>query len=233
MNRSFATTICSAAALSIAVLCSTAAIAQQKTEKECRDEWRSQKAAMQAAGTTEKAYVEKCHTTAGAAPAAEPSKPVAAAPTGDKKTVKACEDEWRAQKAAMQQAGKTEKAYVAECRGGAATAQPTAAPAPTAVTPAPAPAPAAAARPAPPPTTAAKPAAAPASGTPSGAGQFATEAQAKAQCPTDTVVWVNLNSDIYHYNGTKDYGTTKKGAYMCERNTAAAGFRASKAEKHP
>jgi hypothetical protein len=33
------------------------------------------------------------------------------------KTVKACQKEWQADKAAMQAAGKTEKAYVAACRG--------------------------------------------------------------------------------------------------------------------
>jgi len=33
------------------------------------------------------------------------------------KTVKACQQEWQADKVAMQAAGKTEKAYVAECRG--------------------------------------------------------------------------------------------------------------------
>jgi hypothetical protein len=38
------------------------------------------------------------------------------------KTVKACTKEWQADKAAMQAAGKTEKAYVAECRGKSAEA---------------------------------------------------------------------------------------------------------------
>jgi hypothetical protein len=38
------------------------------------------------------------------------------------KTVKACTKEWQADKAAMQAAGKTEKAYVAECRTAAAPA---------------------------------------------------------------------------------------------------------------
>ena len=52
------------------------------------------------------------------------------------KTVKACQDEWRANKAANQANGVTEKAYVAQCRGGAAPAQTTAAPA---APPAPAP----------------------------------------------------------------------------------------------
>jgi hypothetical protein len=46
------------------------------------------------------------------------------------KTIKACQKEWQADKAAMQAAGKTEKAYVAECRGTAASAsaKPAAAP---------------------------------------------------------------------------------------------------------
>jgi hypothetical protein len=213
---------------------STAAIAQQKTVKACQDEWRANKAAMQAAGTTLKAYVEKCRAGTAASTPATTSAPAssASAPTSQK-TVKACREEWRGQKTAMQAAGKTEKAYVEECRGGTASARPAsapaAAPAPTATAPAqPAPS---AARPA--PSVAAAPAKTPATGTPSGAGQFATEAQAKSQCPADTVVWVNLNSKIYHFNGSKDYGNTKEGAYMCERNTASAGFRAAKNEKHP
>ena len=41
------------------------------------------------------------------------------------KTVKACQKEWQADKAAMQAAGKTEKAYVAECRGSPQAAAPT------------------------------------------------------------------------------------------------------------
>jgi hypothetical protein len=46
-------------------------------------------------------------------------------------------------------------------------------------------------------------------------------------------VWVNLHSKIYHYAGHKTYGKTKTGAYMCERDTAAQGMRASKNEKPP
>ena len=49
----------------------------------------------------------------------------AAAAPAAAKTVKACQQEWRADKTAMQAAGKTEKAYVAECRtAAAATAAP-------------------------------------------------------------------------------------------------------------
>jgi hypothetical protein len=92
------------------------------------------------------------------------------------------------------------------------------APAPAA-TPAPAPAAAPAQTYQPKPQTAARA---------TGAGQFSTEAEAKARCPTDTVVWVNTKSHIYHYAGTRNYGTTKQGAYMCEADANAAGDRASK-----
>jgi hypothetical protein len=63
------------------------------------------------------------------------------------------------------------------------------------------------------------------------ARQFATEAEAKSHCPGDTIVWVNTNSKIYHYAGTPAFGTTKRGAYVCEKETSAAGFRAAKNEK--
>src|SRR5262249_56100556 len=65
------------------------------------------------------------------------------------------------------------------------------------------------------------------------AGQHATEAEAKASCPGDTVVWVNLNSKIYHYSSGKTYGHTKSGTYMCERDTALAGYRRPRNDKHP
>ena len=157
------------------------------------------------------------------------------------KTAKECREEWRANKAANQASGVTEKAYVAQCRSGAEPAQPTAAPvpapapAPTAAPAAPAPAPTVAAppaRPAPPAATAVRPAPSTPTG-PVGANQFSTEAQAKARCLSDTVVWANLKSKVYHFSGTKDYGTTKHGAYMCERDTAASGMRAAKNETHP
>jgi hypothetical protein len=130
------------------------------------------------------------------------------------KSAAACRAEWRANKAANQAAGKTEKAYVAECRSGAAPA----------IKPAPAP-------------RAAAPAAqpAPTRGVPRSmaADEFSSEAQAKARCPGDTVVWANTASKIYHFSGHRSYGNTKVGAYMCEKDTAAAGIRAAKNEKHP
>lgn len=214
------------------VLVSPPSFAQQKTVKACQSEWRAHKAAYQAADITEKAYVEKCR--AGVAvqlpkgattPATAPAKKAASSPArGKQRTVKACEAEWRVNKAAYQAAGITEKAYVEKCRAGVAT------PVPSAAKPATTPAPSQAK----PTTTAPRThAGTPGAGSPAGPRQYATEAQAKARCPTDTVVWVNLESKIYHFSGYKAYGHTKSGAYMCERDTTAAGFRAAKNEKHP
>jgi hypothetical protein len=155
---------------------------------------------------------------------------LSSAAMSQQKTAKECREEWRANKAANQANGVTEKAYVAGCRGGTAPAQTTTAPTPP---PAPPPAPTAApARPVPPPTSTARPAST-TQPNPVGANEFSNEAQAKAHCPSDTVVWVNLTSKVYHFSGTKNYGNTKHGAYMCERDTAAAGMRAAKNETHP
>ena len=78
------------------------------------------------------------------------------------------------------------------------------------------------------PSTSAAPAA-----TGSAGNQFSAEAQAKAHCPSDTVVWMNLSSKVYHFSGYKDYGKTKRGAYACEKDATTQGFRAAKTEKHP
>jgi hypothetical protein len=154
------------------------------------------------------------------------------------KTVKECQAEWQANKANNQAKGVTEKAYVDQCRSGGAAAAPAATPAAAKPAPAPAaPAPTTAASPAKPAATpASAPAAKPARTTATaaaGANEFAAEAQAKARCPADTVVWANLKSKIYHFSGNKDYGTTKEGAYMCEKDALGQGVRAAKNEKHP
>jgi hypothetical protein len=144
-------------------------------------------------------------------------------------TVKACRAEWQAHKADNQAKGVTEKAFIDQCRG-AEAAKPAAAPAGAKPVPTVA-APAEAAKPATPPPLA-KPA--PSAATvPAGPNQFALEALAKAHCPADTIVWVNLKSKIYHFSSHKDYGTTKDGAYMCERDATGQGVRAAKNEKRP
>jgi hypothetical protein len=147
------------------------------------------------------------------------------------KTAKACREEWRANKAALQASGKSEKTYVAECRAGAAPApQPSSSSTPTS-SPSTAPA-TPPAIPATAPRRARTPSSTPGSATPS-PGQFASEAEAKAKCPSDTIVWVNLASKVYHYSGTRSYGKTKRGAYMCEGDTAGQGMRPSKTERRP
>jgi|RhiMethySRZTD1v2_1073278.scaffolds.fasta_scaffold433527_2 hypothetical protein len=68
---------------------------------------------------------------------------------------------------------------------------------------------------------------------PTGEGQYTTEAQARVHCPRDTVVWANTHSNIYHFAGTRNYGTTVAGAYMCEQDSISEGMRAAKNETHP
>jgi len=215
---------------------------------------------MQARGVTEKSYVDQCKggtTPTVAIPEAKPSVALPAPKqergSASGKTAKDCTAEWRADKAGMQARGVTEKAYVEQCKAGGVAPTATAPegkPTAPAAAPAPAPAskqaapatPAAPAQPAqkPAPTTTAAPVPTPTQqpsaakgGATLEAGQFADEASAKTRCSADTVVWVNLPSKVYHFAGTKSYGATKRGAYMCEKEAIAAENRASKTEKHP
>src|SRR5271165_3269415 len=98
MRKSLAALTCMV--LAGALVLSSPAWAQQKTVKACQEEWRADKAANQAKGITEKAYVAECRASGVIAqpitPAARPASPQIA--TGQK-TVKACQEEWRANKA--------------------------------------------------------------------------------------------------------------------------------------
>lgn len=139
----------------------------------------------------------------------------AATSAAQEKTARQCAEEWRANKAENQAKKITERAYVAQCHGAAAALR----------------------SPSQPParTTNAAPAAPSRATTgtaPTGANQFTSAAQAKAHCGSDAVVWANGKTKIYHSSGTKSYGNTKQGAYMCERDAMAAGDRAAKNEKH-
>ena len=174
----------------------------------------------------------------------------AGAASAQQKTVKQCDAEWQANKASIQASGKTKKDYVAACRqgGGNAAAQPsgrasTSAAARTETTPKVSPraggtaeqAPAARARSGANATarTDTTPRAAPRESANAAAAQFSTMLAAKTHCPADTVVWANTDSKIYHYSDSARYGKTKDGAYVCEKDTASAGFRAAKNEKRP
>lgn len=66
-----------------------------------------------------------------------------------------------------------------------------------------------------------------------GSGGFASAQEAQYKCPGATVVWVNQHSHIYHFPGTRDYGNTKRGEFMCEAEAQASGNRAAKNERHP
>lgn len=54
---------------------------------------------------------------------------------------------------------------------------------------------------------------------------FTTEAAAQQHCPSDTVVWLNTRSGIYHEKGMRWYGRTRQGAYVCKAEADAAGDR--------
>ena len=207
-----------------------------KTQRACAAEWTANKASLEASGKTRKDFITECRagteTTAAATPSTGMTPRMARA--AGKKTVKACEAEWKANKLAIQASGKKKTDFMTECRAEPTSTQ-AAAPAPQ---PAPTQEPKSDVAAAPQSTTAAQPkseaTAAPAPHGPTASlvsGQFTTESEAKTHCPGDTVVWANTRSRIYHYASSRIYGHTKMGAYMCEKDTAAAGIRAAKREK--
>ena len=209
-----------------------------KTIRACGAEWTANKASLEASGKTRKDFITECRagteTTAAATPSTgmmTPGTPEAAG----KKTAKACDAEWKANKAAIQASGKKKTDFMTECRAEPASTQTAAAPAPQ---PAPAQQPKSEVAAAPQSPAKAQPkseaTAAPVPQSPTGSlavGQFTTEAEAKTHCPADTVVWANTRSRVYHYASSRRYGHTKLGAFMCEKETAAAGMRAAKREK--
>ena len=61
------------------------------------------------------------------------------------------------------------------------------------------------------------------------ADKFKTEAAAQASCPADTVVWSTMaRSKVMHLSGSRYFGRTKRGAYICEKTALAAGYRLAK-----
>ena len=133
--------------------------------------------------------------------------------------MKECGDDWKVAKANNTTNGMTWQEFLKQCRTQKeSSAAPAAPPRPPPRRPAPAPA----------QTYQPKPVPAQTAARATGAGQFTTAAEAQGRCPSDKVVWVNTKSHVYHYAGTRSYGTTKQGAYMCEADANAAGDRASK-----
>ena len=217
-----------------------------KTLRACAAEWTANKETLQASGKTRKDFVVECRAGTETTAAATTAPSAGMTPTAGKKTVKACEADWKANKAAIQASGKKKTDFMTECRAEPGSTE-TAAQAPQSK-PAEQPKPEVAtqstttAQPksaaAPQPTTPAQPRSeatkAPAPQAPTASlatGQFTTEADAKSHCPGDTVVWANTRSRVYHYATSRRYGHTKLGAFMCEKETAAAGMRAAKRER--
>jgi len=57
---------------------------------------------------------------------------------------------------------------------------------------------------------------------------YATESAAQHHCPRDTVVWLNVPTGIYHYQGERWYGRTRHGTFVCEKEAIEEGDRASR-----
>jgi hypothetical protein len=57
--------------------------------------------------------------------------------------------------------------------------------------------------------------------------QYKTEVDAKAHCGSDQVVWGNTRSHVLHDPGTKYYGKTTHGAYVCKGVAMNAGYHES------
>ena len=223
------TSFIAVASIAALLALSSSAFAQTKTIKACQDEWRANRTAMQAAGKTEKAYVVECR----AGKTAQPTTPSASTSALRKTRPKGLPGRMAREPGRNQAAGITEKAYVADCRAGRPPRSPPIRPplaagdarsldagrhAPHRPHPADRYGSDAPARP---------------TVTQVAAGQYATEGGAKAHCPGELVVWANLSSKIFHFAGGRNYGMTKKGAYMCEREATSAGIRAAKNEKRP
>jgi DNA uptake protein ComE-like DNA-binding protein len=51
--------------------------------------------------------------------------------------------------------------------------------------------------------------------------------------PGPGMVWVNLDSGVYHYEGSRYYGKTKSGKYISEADAVKAGYHPAKNEKKP
>jgi competence protein ComEA len=72
---------------------------------------------------------------------------------------------------------------------------------------------------------------APAASAPSAAPATTAKSAPQAQpSPGSGMVWVNLDSGVYHKEGTRYYGKTKNGKYMSEPDAIKAGYRAAKNE---
>jgi len=63
---------------------------------------------------------------------------------------------------------------------------------------------------------------------PGEANRAAPSGEAASPAPAPGMVWVNLDTKVYHKEGDRWYGKTKHGKYMTESDAIAAGYHAAK-----
>jgi len=55
--------------------------------------------------------------------------------------------------------------------------------------------------------------------------EFDSESAAQKHCPKDIVVWSNIKGGgIFHVKGSKLYGKTRDGGFLCRREAEGAGW---------
>jgi hypothetical protein len=241
MRNSFGSVLAAAIlAFGVALGAPTSANAESVMQA-CAGQWKQAQTAGTTGGQSWPQFLAQCRTsqnspaTPVSAPApqsgslfpwSQPSAPAsttASTATGGQSVMKLCAGQWKDAKAAGTTGGQTWPQFLAQCR----TRQGSAAPS-GGFAPAPAPAPASQSGSLFPWWQSSPPASAPGAPSTPRAGEYTTELAARARCPSDTVVWANTPSRIYHLSGTRYYGHTRKGAYMCETDARAAGYRAAK-----
>ena len=216
----------------------------------CVTEWKQAQAGGTTGGQSWPEFLAQCRTKQGSA--AETPAPAsqsgslfpwwqqsapAAAPASNaggsiahQSVMRLCASRWKDAKAAGTTGGQTWPQFLAQCRASQGSVGAAPSGGGFASAPAQAPAPSQSGslfpwqRPSAPASNVGAPSAA-------RAGEYATELQARAQCPSETVVWTNTSSGVYHYSGTRYYGHTRQGAYMCEPQARAAGYRASRSRE--
>jgi hypothetical protein len=247
MRNSFSSLL---AAATVAVTLSVAGPTSANAEsvmKACASQWKQAQATGATGGQSWPQFLAQCRTSQASSPSApasapapapqsgslfpwsQPSAPASATASnggGGQSVMKLCASQWKDAKAAGTTGGQSWPQFLAQCR----TRQGYAAAPSGGFAPAPAPAPAPASQSGSLFPWWQQPNQAPAPGAPATprAGEYTTELAARARCPSDIVVWANTPSRIYHYSGTRYFGHTRNGAYMCEADARAAGYRAAK-----
>jgi hypothetical protein len=56
------------------------------------------------------------------------------------------------------------------------------------------------------------------------ANGYDNQEAANRACGAANVVWANSNTKVYHLAGSKYFGHTKRGAYMCQSAAKASGY---------